>query len=266
MTLGIACLLCDDPEAALGMAQRLDELNRERRQIEADMQAQAQIDLEDFDRDGLGDLGRRRTITLFREGWHPGVVGLIASRVKERHHRPSIAFARVDAATLRGSGRSIEGVHLRDTLDRVSKIDPTLLQRFGGHAMAAGLTIGYDALERFTLAFEQAAAANHRSAACMRAPWPSTGRCSRAKSRRRSVEALDKSSGARALPTPLFANEFEVLEPAHHQGQPPQTDAGSRTGASGRRSGFAAPAAARPRPRWPTAGHRRIPRRASHCS
>src|SRR5208282_5916915 len=115
-----------------------------------------EIELDSADLDAL-PLGQQCTITMFREGWHPGVVGLIASRIKERHHRPTIAFARADASWLRGSGRSIEGVHLRDTLDRITKTRPGLIARFGGHAMAAGLTIAHDALEAFTLAFEQAA-------------------------------------------------------------------------------------------------------------
>jgi len=211
MTLGIACLLSDDPVQALQLAQRLDELNRERRQIEADMQAQAQIDLEDFDRDALGDLGRRRTITIFREGWHPGVVGLIASRVKERHHRPTIAFAAADATTLRGSGRSIEGVHLRDTLDRVTKIDPSLVARFGGHAMAAGLTIPRDALARFGVAFEQAACEGGDAALYARR-LAVDGPLEPSEITAGLVEATQRIVWGQGFAEPLFANDFEVLD------------------------------------------------------
>jgi single-stranded-DNA-specific exonuclease len=211
MTQGIACLLSDDPAQALQMAQRLDELNRERRQIEADMQAEAQLDLAEFDRDGLGDLGRRRTITLFREGWHPGVVGLIASRVKERHHRPTIAFARADAAWLRGSGRSIEGVHLRDTLDRVTKIDPSLVARFGGHAMAAGLTIAHDALARFTEVFELAALQSSDAALYERG-LAVDGPLAATEITHSLIEATQRFVWGQGFAEPLFANEFDVLD------------------------------------------------------
>jgi single-stranded-DNA-specific exonuclease len=211
MTQGIACLLSDDADQALGMAQRLDELNRERRQIEADMQAEAQIDLDAFDRDGLGDLGRRRTITIFREGWHPGVVGLIAARVKERHHRPTIAFARADATWLRGSGRSIEGVHLRDTLDRVTKIDPGLVARFGGHAMAAGLTIAHASLESFTQAFELAAQETTESSLYARS-LAVDGPLHAAEITQSLIEAMNKIVWGQGFAEPLFANDFDVLE------------------------------------------------------
>jgi single-stranded-DNA-specific exonuclease len=211
MTQGIACLLSDDADQALGMAQRLDELNRERRQIEADMQAEAQIDLDAFDRDGLGDLGRRRTITIFRDGWHPGVVGLIAARVKERHHRPTIAFARADATWLRGSGRSIEGVHLRDTLDRVTKMDPDLVARFGGHAMAAGLTIAHSALERFTEVFELAAQETTDAGLYARSIVVD-GPLKASEITHSLIEAMDKIVWGQGFAEPVFANEFEVLE------------------------------------------------------
>jgi single-stranded-DNA-specific exonuclease len=211
MTQGIACLLSDEADQALRLAQRLDELNRERRQIEADMQLEAQIDLDAFDRDGIGDLGRRRTITMFREGWHPGVVGLIASRVKERHHRPTIAFARADATWLRGSGRSIEGMHLRDTLDRVTKIDPTLVARFGGHAMAAGLTIAHASLERFTQAFEQAAQETTDASLYARS-IAVDGPLQAGEITHSLIEAMNKVVWGQGFAEPLFANEFEVLE------------------------------------------------------
>ncbi len=211
MTQGIACLLSDDPDQALRLAQALDELNRERRQIEADMQAQAQTELDTFDRDGIGELGRRRTITLFREGWHPGVVGLIASRVKERHHRPTIAFARADAASLRGSGRSIDGVHLRDTLDRVTKIDPALVTRFGGHAMAAGLTIPQGALEAFDAAFERAAAETTDAGLYARS-LSVDGPLHAGEITASLVEAVNRFVWGQGFAEPLFANDFEVLE------------------------------------------------------
>lgn len=214
MTVGIECLLSDDQGQALELAQRLDELNRERRQIEASMQADAQVDLDAAARDGAsGDepLTQQRTIAMFREDWHPGVVGLIAARLKERHHRPAIAFAPADGGMLRGSGRSIEGVHLRDTLDLVTKAAPGLIERFGGHAMAAGLTIARAAFEDFRRAFEAAARASteavlyERRVAIDGALEPRDIVPS-------LVEATERLVWGQGFAEPLFANDFEVLE------------------------------------------------------
>jgi len=210
MTQGIECLLSDDADQALELAQRLDTLNRERRQIEADMQADAEIELDSADLDAL-PLGQQCTITMFREGWHPGVVGLIASRIKERHHRPTIAFARADASWLRGSGRSIEGVHLRDTLDRITKTSPGLIARFGGHAMAAGLTVAHDALEAFSLAFEQAARETTDPALYART-LAVDGALEADEITHSLVEAIDRIVWGQGFAEPLFANEFDVLE------------------------------------------------------
>src|SRR5512143_3416548 len=143
MTVGIECLTTDSFERALELARQLDQLNRDRRDIESDMQIDALAAL-DSDR-----VEAASTICLFNEDWHQGVVGLVASRVKEKFHRPTIAFARANEAELRGSGRSIEGVHLRDTLDLVTKQAPDMVRRFGGHAMAAGLTLQSDRYEGF---------------------------------------------------------------------------------------------------------------------
>lgn len=211
MTQGIACLLCDDPGQALRMAQSLDELNRERRQLEADMQMQARADLDALDRDGPGEVERRRTITIFREDWHPGLVGLIAARVKERHHRPTIAFARADERWLRGSGRSIDGVHLRDTLDRVTKIAPSLVERFGGHAMAAGLTIARDALDRFAQVFELAAQQTTDAALYARS-IEVDGPVQPAEVTQSLIDATAGLVWGQGFPEPLYANEFDVLE------------------------------------------------------
>ncbi len=216
MTQGIECLICDDPAQALELAQRLDTLNRERRQIESEMQADAQIDLDAAERecgvDGqAGGLAQQRTITMFREGWHPGVVGLIASRVKERHHRPTIAFARADGASLRGSGRSIDGVHLRDTLDRVTKQHPGMILRFGGHAMAAGLTIGADALAAFTRAFE-AAARETTDAALYARTVAVDGALEPGEINHALVTALQGIVWGQGFAEPLFANEFAVVD------------------------------------------------------
>ena len=149
MSLGIECLTTDDASRALQITQELDALNRERRAIEADMQEGALAGL-----DGLSP-GDRSSLVLFEPDWHQGVIGILAGRIKERFHRPTIAFARSHEGELKGSGRSIPGLHLRDALDLVTKQAPDLILKFGGHAMAAGLTIREPDLGPFRDAFER---------------------------------------------------------------------------------------------------------------
>lgn len=151
MSLGIQCLLTDDIDTARAIAAQLTQLNLDRRDIEQQMQAEALAALEQMqlDADAL-PLG----VCLYEEHWHQGVVGLVASRVKDRVHRPVIAMARADADTLKGSARSIPGVHIRDVLDAVAAHHPGLIDKFGGHAMAAGLSIAARRLEDFRVAFD----------------------------------------------------------------------------------------------------------------
>ena len=205
MTIGIECLLADDPDRALALARQLDELNRERRAIETDMQFDALAELQGSSLDG------RRTITLFNEGWHQGVVGLVAARVKERHHRPTIAFARADERSLRGSGRSIEGVHLRDVLDLVTKAAPTMIERFGGHAMAAGLTLAAEHYEGFAQAFEAAARASCDAELFARR-IATDGPLRAAEIDLALVEAIERQIWGQGFAAPLFDNEFAVAE------------------------------------------------------
>ena len=149
MRRGIECLLSEDEDEAMRIAGELDVLNRERREIEAGMQAQAATLLE-----GIDDTVSDAAVSLFREDWHAGVVGILASRVKDRLHRPVAAFAPdTDGEHLKGSVRSIPGVHVRDVLDSVATRNPGLVERFGGHAMAAGLTIRRGMYDRFRAAF-----------------------------------------------------------------------------------------------------------------
>nr|MBL8455886.1 single-stranded-DNA-specific exonuclease RecJ [Zoogloeaceae bacterium] len=149
MSLGIECLITDDAGRALNIAQDLDRLNRERRGIEQEMQDHALARLADF------DPGHTASVSLFEPDWHQGVIGIVAGRIKERLHRPVIAFARGNDGELKGSGRSITSVHLRDALDLVSKQHPDLILRFGGHSMAAGLTIRETEYARFQAVFEE---------------------------------------------------------------------------------------------------------------
>jgi len=205
MTVGIECLACDDPDRALDLARQLDRLNQERRQIEAQMQqdAIAGIDASGFE--------QRRSIVLFDPQWHQGIVGLVASRIKDRCHRPTIAFAVAGEGVLRGSGRSIEGVHLRDTLDQVTKVAPGLIERFGGHAMAAGLTLRQAHLERFTDAFEAATRACTDPALFTRL-LVTDGALAAADIRPDLIDALDSIVWGQGFAEPLFANEFDVIE------------------------------------------------------
>lgn len=158
MAVGIECLLCDDARRARELAEILDGINAERRGVQQQMVGDAEAALAglSFDIDS-----GRATVCLYREDWHPGVVGLVASKVKERVHRPAIAFAPSDTGSdlLRGSARSIAGFHIRDALAAVDAQHPGLIEKFGGHAMAAGLSLRLIELPRFQAAFEDCAAA-----------------------------------------------------------------------------------------------------------
>ncbi|MDO8294439.1 MAG: single-stranded-DNA-specific exonuclease RecJ [Gallionella sp.] len=151
MSLGIACLLADDDATATQIAAKLDALNRERRGIEANMQDSALAVLEQI------NPSDNFSLALFDEAWHQGVIGILASRLKDKFHRPVIAFARANDGELKGSGRSISALHLRDALDLVSKRHPSLIRKFGGHAAAAGLSIAETNFANFAAAFEEIA-------------------------------------------------------------------------------------------------------------
>jgi single-stranded-DNA-specific exonuclease len=155
MTLGIETLTTDDAERALQLATQLDAINRERRDIEADMREMAEARLDALVEALAGSLPP--AVALFDADFHEGVVGIVASRIKDRVHRPTFVFARGADGQLKGSGRSIPGFHLRDALDLVAKREPELLAKFGGHAMAAGATLAVDDVHRFALALARVA-------------------------------------------------------------------------------------------------------------
>jgi single-stranded-DNA-specific exonuclease len=148
MALGIECLVTDDEGHAWAIAQQLNEINLKRREIEAEMQDTALLHLDDFQPTSSS------TIAVFDAGWHQGVIGIVASRLKEKFFRPTMTFAPGADGWIKGSGRSIPGFHLRDALDLVSKKVPGLIDKFGGHAMAAGLTMRADSFDAFAAAFE----------------------------------------------------------------------------------------------------------------
>jgi single-stranded-DNA-specific exonuclease len=149
MSLGIECLITDDEGRAWALAQQLNEINLKRREIEAEMQDAALLHLDAF------EPSNSSTICVFDDTWHQGVIGIVASRLKEKFFRPTITFAPGADGWIKGSGRSIPGFHLRDALDLVYKKAPSLIDKFGGHAMAAGLTLRADAFDAFAAAFEE---------------------------------------------------------------------------------------------------------------
>ncbi len=203
MSLGIECLVTDDLGQALNIAQQLDQLNRERRSIETDMQDQALAFLDTI------DATDRASLSLYDPAWHQGVVGILASRVKDKLHRPVIAFARGSAGELKGSGRSIAGLHLRDALDLVSKRAPGLLLRFGGHAAAAGLTLREENLGDFEALFEEVVR-GLVSPADLTRTLETDGPLEAGRMTLESARLLEGEIWGQGFPAPLFSDEFDV--------------------------------------------------------
>jgi single-stranded-DNA-specific exonuclease len=153
MRLGIDCLICDDPDRALAMARQLDELNRERRDIQDTMHEQALAAIERLNLSQQEDLPSG--LCLYQKDWHQGVVGIVASRIKDKLQRPVIAFAPEEGDLLKGSARSIPGLHIKDVLDRITTLQPGLIRKYGGHAMAAGLTLEKRHYETFSKLYDE---------------------------------------------------------------------------------------------------------------
>ena len=203
MSLGIDCLLTDDAASAQQIAAKLDALNRERRSIEGDMQANALAALEHVDpKDNFA-------LTLFDESWHQGVIGILASRLKDKFHRPTIAFARSNNGELKGSGRSIAGLHLRDALDLVSKRHPSIIKKFGGHAAAAGLSIAEADFDNFVAAFEQVAA-DLLSEQDLAQRIETDGALDNAEMNLEVARTLDEHVWGQGFPVPQFNDDFVV--------------------------------------------------------
>ena len=207
MTLGIECLLTDDPARAQELATMLDAINRQRRELQTGMheQAEAQLAL------ALAERAQTSALVLYDDGFHEGIVGVVAGRVKDRWHRPTFVFARGNDGLLKGSGRSIDGFHLRDALDLISKRHPSLLLRFGGHAMAAGCTLQPDGLDTFALALQQVAGewldaaalgARRWTDGALRAEWFDLP----------TVHTLQSQVWGAGFESPLFCDEADVLQ------------------------------------------------------
>ncbi|SMB26815.1 ssDNA exonuclease, 5'--_ 3'-specific [Sterolibacterium denitrificans] len=209
MALGIECLSSDDGARALNIAQELNALNQERRSIEAGMQDEALLRLEELAAAEDDQAEERASITLFDPDWHQGVIGILASRIKERLHRPVFVLARGNEGELKGSGRSIPGLHLRDALDLVAKQHPDLLLRFGGHAAAAGVTVREADLPRFEQAFE-AVCRQLLAPADLTRTLESDGALETANMSLASARLLRAQIWGQGFPQPLFADEFQV--------------------------------------------------------
>jgi single-stranded-DNA-specific exonuclease len=203
MSLGIQCLLGDDAGAAFDMAGKLDALNRERRDIESEMQESALAIVEQVRADDAFSL------CLFDPAWHQGVVGLLASRLKDKFNRPVIAFAQGNDGELKGSGRAIAGLHLRDALDVIDKQHPGMIAKFGGHAAAAGVTIAAPDFEHFALAFEAVARAS-LSEADMNKVIATDGRLAAGELTLDLAHRLAEHVWGQGFAEPLFCDSFEV--------------------------------------------------------
>ncbi len=204
MALGIECLMSDDEGRAWQIAQELNSINAERKDIEREMQDVALLHLDQFKADDT------HTITVFDETWHQGVIGIVASRLKDKFFRPTITFAPGDEGIIKGSGRSIPGFHLRDALDLVSKRAPQLILKFGGHAMAAGLSIRASDFQTFQMHFEEVAK-----------EWLNTDQLERVIETDGALEEaycttdfialIDSQVWGQGFAPPLFCDEFRLI-------------------------------------------------------
>ena len=204
MALGIECLLADDPAAALQLAQQLDTLNRARRDVEADMLEEALAILASFNPTDS------HSLTAYQPDWHVGVIGILASRLKDKFHRPTIVLARSDTGELKGSGRSIPGLHLRDALDLIDKRHPGLIVKFGGHAMAAGLSIPDGRHPEFSQAFE-AVVRELIDPADLEGMIETDGELDLAEHSYALAEQFDHAVWGQGFPAPLFTATFDVV-------------------------------------------------------
>ena len=205
MSLGIECLITDDAARAQEIAQELDALNRERRAIEADMQEAALAALEKT------TTASGYTVCLYDELWHQGVIGIVASRIKDKFHRPAVAFARGIAGEIKGSGRSIRGLHLRDALDLVSKRAPGLILKFGGHAAAAGLTLRENDFAQFQFLFEDVVR-TLLSPADLEREIETDGSLPVKHATLESAHALRDGIWGQGFPEPRFSDPFEIVQ------------------------------------------------------
>lgn len=204
MALGIECLTTDDEGRAWQIAQELNSINADRKDIEREMQDVALLHLDDFQPQDSN------TITVFDESWHQGVIGIVASRLKDKFYRPTITFAPGGEGLIKGSGRSIPGFHLRDALDLVSKHAPSLIQKFGGHAMAAGLTLRAEDFPAFQQAFESVGK-SWLQAHQLERIVETDGPLEDAYYSTDFIRLLDTQVWGQGFPPPIFCDDFKLI-------------------------------------------------------
>lgn len=209
MSVGVALLLCDNIGEARVLANELDALNQTRKEIEQGMQAEALTLCEKLERSSETLPGG---LAMYHPEWHQGVVGILASRIKERFHRPVIAFAPAGDGTLKGSGRSIQGLHMRDALERLDTLHPGMIIKFGGHAMAAGLSLEEAQFERFQQRFGELVT-EWLDPALLQGEVVSDGPLSAAEMTMEVAQMLrDAGPWGQMFPEPLFDGHFRLLQ------------------------------------------------------
>jgi len=210
MSLGIQCLLTDDLALAKDMAEQLDQLNKDRKDIEAQMKNEAMSLLNEMYK--LEDHHLAAGVCLFEKDWHQGVIGILASRIKDRLHRPVVAFASADNGEIKGSARSIPGVHIRDVLSEIAAAHPQVLSKFGGHAMAAGMSIQMHDYPVFALAFDEVVA-KHLDKVDLEQKIYSDGQLSEQDITQEFTEELNNAgTWGQEFPEPVFDGVFDVIQ------------------------------------------------------
>ena len=210
MSLGIECLLADDEDSAIEIAQKLNRLNIERRKIQDDMQEEALAELEKYLQSTSGEIPR--SICIYNKDWHQGVVGILASKIKEKFNRPVIVFAKENDDTLKGSARSISELHIKDVLDEIAKLHPELILTFGGHAMAAGLTIKKSHYENFSEIFDKVVS-QCISSDKLEDEYLTDGELSAEDFTLPLALAIqDAGPWGQSFPEPTFAGQFKILD------------------------------------------------------
>lgn len=210
MSLGIQCLMCESENLAREMAAQLDELNRDRKAIETGMQQEAMAMLQ---KELLADAASMAWgLCLFDETWHQGVIGILASRIKDKYHRPTIVFAEATEGEIKGSARSVPGFHIRDALDAVAARHPDLLQKFGGHAMAAGMSIARDKFAAFAQAFDEEVRRQLRSDDLQSVVLSDGELTAPDFSLDIAAKLRDAGPWGQHFPEPIFDGEFYVLQ------------------------------------------------------
>jgi len=210
MSLGIECLLADDEDSAIEIAQKLNRLNIERRKIQDDMQEEALAELEKYLQSTSGEIPR--SICIYNKDWHQGVVGILASKIKEKFNRPVIVFAKENDDTLKGSARSISELHIKDVFDEIAKLHPELILSFGGHAMAAGLTIKQSHYENFSEIFDKVVS-QCISSDKLEDEYLTDGELSAEDFTLPLALAIqDAGPWGQSFPEPTFAGQFKILD------------------------------------------------------